>query len=32
MPDYDFMNKYMAIEKIKSTYKTLNYYKEILKG
>lgn len=32
MPDYDFMNKYMAIEKIKSIYKTLNYYKEILKG
>ena len=30
-PDYDFMNKYIAIEKIKSIYKTLNYYKEYSK-
>lgn len=27
-PDYDFMNKYIAIEKIKSIYQILEYYKK----
>lgn len=32
MPDYDFMNKYMAIEKIKLIYKILDYYKGLIKS
>jgi len=31
-PDYDFMNKYIAIEKIKSIYKILDYYKVLIKS
>lgn len=31
-PDYDFMNKYIAIEKIKSIYKILDYYKGLIKS
>lgn len=31
-PDYDFMNKYIAIEKIKSIYKILDYYKGSIKS
>lgn len=31
-PDYDFMNKYIAIEKIKLIYKILDYYKGLIKS
>ena len=31
-PDYDFINKYIAIEKIKSIYKILDYYKGLIKS
>jgi len=31
MPDYDFMNKYMAIEKIRLIFQIIEYYSALLK-
>lgn len=31
-PDYDFMNKYIAMEKIKSMYQVLEYYSNIIES